>query len=71
MPKQFITDDATALIDLLTYITSLKMCPGNLDAKFLELTDQKEGTFTDIHGKAKKKFFFLELNIHYFDIHHR
>ena len=34
MPKQFITDDATALIDLLTYITSLKMCPGKPDAKF-------------------------------------
>ena len=58
LPKQFITDNATALTDLLTYITSLKVCPGNPDAKFLELAEQKGGAFTDMHGEANKNFFF-------------
>lgn len=54
IPHMLITD-TTHLINLLNYLSSLKVCPGNSDPPFLQLADsRKTNKFIDRHGKIIK-----------------
>ena len=61
LPNQVKITNPTDLTNILNYVTSLKVCPGNPDLEFLQLAEKKETkTFSDAHGKLE-----LNLNFHF------
>lgn len=53
IPKNITIINASDIFSLLTYITSLNVCPGNPDSAFLKLAEErKTKTFLDREGKG-------------------
>ena len=51
LPKSFNISSTTDIINLLHYILTMSICPGNCDHKFQKLAEEKDMEFRDIHGK--------------------
>ena len=52
LPRSFNISSTTEVINLLCYISRLKLCPGNCEPKFQKLALEKVGDYTDRYGNS-------------------